>query len=87
MEAVVRNTMVQGVLSILFVVLAIIVIFTAVQATLNAYRNKSSSTSEDPAVRSRMFAPAGFLPTPAEKAISAEWDALPVTKKPRRSGH
>jgi carbon starvation protein len=61
MEAVVRNTMVQGVLSIVFVVLAIIVILTAIQATWNAYRKNSSATSEDDAVQSQIYAPAGFI--------------------------
>ena len=87
MEAVVRNTMVQGVLSIVFVVLAIIVILTAIQATVRAYRNHSSATSEDDAVQSQIYAPAGFVMTPPEKVLQAEWDALPVEKKIRVKGH
>jgi carbon starvation protein len=87
MEAVVRNTMVQGVLSILFVTLAIIVIITAVLATWRAYRNDSNATSEDPAVVSRVFAPAGLISTPAEKKLQAEWDAVPAATKPPRIKH
>ncbi|TFD22607.1 carbon starvation CstA family protein [Cryobacterium sp. TMS1-13-1] len=87
MEAVVRNTMVQGVLSIVFVVLAIIVILTALQATWNAYRKNSSATSEDDAVQSQTYAPAGFIMTPPEKVLQAEWDALPVHKKIKITGH
>ena len=87
MEAVVRNTMVQGVLSIVFVVLAIIVILTAIQATWNAYRKNSSATSEDDAVQSQIYAPAGFIMTPPEKVLQAEWDALPVEKKIKVKGH
>jgi carbon starvation protein len=87
MEAVVRNTMVQGVLSIVFVVLAIIVILTAIQATWNAYRKNSSATSEDDAVQSQIYAPAGFIMTPPEKVLQAEWDALPVHKKIKVKGH
>ena len=85
MEAVVRNTMVQGVLSILFVTLAIIVIITALLATWRAYRTGSNATSEDPAVPSRIFAPAGFISTPAEKKLQGEWDALPATKTKKAS--
>jgi carbon starvation protein len=85
MNAVVRNTMVQGVLSILFVTLAITVIVTAILATIRAARRGSSETSEDPAVPSEIFAPAGLMATPAEKEIQKQWDALPA--KPRRGGH
>ncbi|SDK33725.1 carbon starvation protein [Cryobacterium psychrotolerans] len=75
MEAVVRNTMVQGLLSILFVTLAIIVIATAIVATWKAYRSGSSTTDEDPAVQSRIFGPAAFVPTAAEKELEVQWDA------------
>jgi carbon starvation protein len=85
MEAVVRNTMVQGVLSILFVTLAIIVIVTALLATWRAYRSGSNATSEDPPVVSAVFAPAGLIATPAEKKLQAEWDARPAVKKASRT--
>jgi carbon starvation protein len=87
MEAVVRNTMIQGILSILFVTLAIIVIVAALVATIKAFRANANATSEDPAVPSDMFAPAGFIATKGEKAIQAQWDALPVDHKRRRTGH
>jgi carbon starvation protein len=87
MEAVVRNTFVQGTLSIVFVTLAIIVIITSILATIRAFRTGGGPSAEDPAVPSRMFAPAGFLPTPAERDIQAQWDALPAAKKPVRTGH
>jgi carbon starvation protein len=86
MEAVVRNTMVQGILSIVFVTLALIVIFTALQATWAAWRSSSHATSEDPGVPSKIFAPSGLMATPAEKAIQAEWDKRPAAK-PRVRGH
>ncbi|ASN51017.1 carbon starvation CstA family protein [Sinomonas sp. R1AF57] len=84
MEAVVRNTMVQGVLSVVFVVLSIIVIITALIATVKAFRGIGVDTDqEDPAVPSRVFAPAGVVPTPAERAVRAQWrdaglDATPA---------
>jgi len=84
MEAVVRNTLVQGILSIVFVTLAVIVIFTALQATWNAWKTHSNATNEDLAVPSRIFAPSGILATPAEKATQALWDALPSTKRKAR---
>ena len=85
MNAVVRNTMVQGILSILFVTLAIIVIITAIVATIKAARRGADDSSEDEAVPSKIFAPASLMATPAEKEIQEQWDALPA--RPRRGGH
>jgi len=85
MNAVVRNTMVQGILSILFVTLAIIVIITAIVATIKAARRGADDSSEDAAVPSKIFAPASLMATPAEKEIQEQWDALPA--RPRRGGH
>jgi carbon starvation protein len=88
MEAVVRNTMVQGVLSIVFVTLAIIVILTALRATWKSYVAQEDSSNEERAVQSRFFAPAGFLPTRAEKRLLAEWDANAAEKAARvPAGH
>ncbi|MDF2989581.1 MAG: carbon starvation protein predicted rane protein [Microbacterium sp.] len=78
MEAVVRNTFVQGVLSIVFVTLAIIVIAMAVVVTVRALRNGGGDNLEDAPVASRRFAPAGFLATKAEREIEKEWEALPA---------
>lgn len=75
MQAVVRNTGVQGWLSVIFLVLSIIVIVAAVVACLKAYRNGGGENTEDPRVESKIFAPAGFLATPAEKALEADWKA------------
>ena len=88
MEAVVRNTLIQTTLSVVFVTLAIIVIITAIIATIRSYRSGGAPSAEDPAVPSRTFAPAGFLTTPAEKEILAQWGALPETDRPaKRSAH
>ncbi|HEX7201134.1 MAG TPA: carbon starvation CstA family protein, partial [Arthrobacter sp.] len=66
MEAVVRNTAIQGWLSVIFVVLSIIVIATALLATVRALRNRAADVptkdNEDPALPSRVFAPAGLIP-------------------------
>jgi carbon starvation protein len=91
MEAVVRNSMIQGWLSIIFVVLSIIVIITAVMATITALRNKAAglpnAEHEDPAQPSRVFAPAGFIPTAAERELAAEWNTLPAGQRLEKSGH
>jgi carbon starvation protein len=75
MQAVFRNTMIQGVLSILFVTLSIIVILAAIWATWKAYRAGGGPSTEDQAVSSRIFAPASFVPTPAEKVLETQWAA------------
>nr|WP_315269491.1 carbon starvation CstA family protein [Microbacterium lemovicicum] len=78
MEAVVRNTAVQGTLSIIFVSLAIVVMVTSVIVTIRAIGGMGDTEQhEDEYVPSRRFAPSGFLATKAERAIEKEWAALP----------
>ncbi|GAA1353314.1 carbon starvation CstA family protein [Falsarthrobacter nasiphocae] len=86
MEAVVRNTAVQGTLSVLFVVLAIIVIIAAVISTLRSLRRGSHSSTEDPFVPSEIYAPSGLLATPAEKELERQWAELGVQRAPSHHG-
>lgn len=76
LQAVIRNTAVQGTLSIIFVVLAIIVIVMAVIATVKAIRNGGGENTEDPPVPSRRFAPAGFLPDTEERELEKRWEPI-----------
>ncbi|NYD68370.1 carbon starvation CstA family protein [Agromyces atrinae] len=85
MEAVVRNTMVQGTLSIIFVTLSIVVIVMAVVTTIQAYRAGGGKDAEEAAVPSRIFAPSGMFATRAEKAIEKQWAAVPADRKPAES--
>lgn len=87
MEAVVRNTFIQGTLSIVFVVLSIIVIASAILATIRAYRNGGGAQTEDEPVASRLFAPSGLMATPAEKELQKQWAAVEPGKRPARTGH
>ncbi|GAA4188591.1 carbon starvation CstA family protein [Microbacterium oryzae] len=86
MEAVVRNTAIQGSLSILFLVLTLIVLVVAVIRVVQAFRSTEVIDHEDEAVPSHRFAPAGLIPSPAERALQREWAALPEERRPRR-GH
>ncbi|GAA2170279.1 carbon starvation CstA family protein [Agrococcus versicolor] len=86
MEAVVRNTAVQGTLSIIFVTLAIVVIATSVLAVVRAWRSREIVDREDAAVPSRRFAPASLVATKEEREIQELWDALPSEQRPTR-GH
>jgi carbon starvation protein len=88
MQAVVHNTFVQGSLSIVFVVLALIVMGTAVQTAWRAYRKtQPGQSNEDPRVESRLFAPAGLLPTPSEKVLLARWETASSPATPAVMGH
>jgi carbon starvation protein len=90
MQAVVRNTFIQGTLSILFVVLTLVVIGAAVLAAIRSLRAgpvdqpDEHDEHEDPFVPSRIYAPSGFLPTAAEKELGERW-AEAVPARPR--GH
>jgi carbon starvation protein len=85
-EATVRNTAVQGTLSIIFLVLAAIVIAVAIIQVVKAFRATEVIDNEDPAVPSRRFAPAGLFATAEERALEKEWNALPEELQPTR-GH
>lgn len=87
MEAVVRNTFVQGTLSIIFVTLALVVIGYAIVAAARAFRGTGVVDHEDERHESRIFAPAGFLPTPEERELEKRWAEVPDEHKPTRTGH
>jgi len=88
MQAVFRNTMIQGVLSVLFVTLSIIVIIASLWETWKAFRLGGGPNAEDKAVPSRIFAPAGFVATPAEKELENEWAVhTGGTGRVRSGGH
>ena len=86
MEAVVRNTFIQGTLSIVFLVLALVVITTSVLATVRAFRGTEVIDHQDPYVPSQRFAPAGLCATAEEKELQRQGDALPADRQPVR-GH
>jgi len=72
-NAVIRNTSIQGTLSIVFVLVVLIVIVAGIVVSLKAYRAGGLSTSEEPDVPSHMFAPATLLATKEEKALAKQW--------------
>jgi carbon starvation protein len=70
----VRNTFIQGSLSIIFASVVIVVVVSGIVMSLRAIRG-TASTAEPPPVPSRRFAPAGLIPTAAERKVQAQWDA------------
>ena len=75
-DAVIRNTAVQGTLSIIFVVLTIVVMVVAIIVTVKAIVNGGGENTEDTPVASRRYAPAGFIPTAAERDLEKRWEPI-----------
>ncbi len=73
MDTVIRNTVIQETLSILYAVLVLIVFATALWVAWKAYKAGGLPTSEEEPTPSRIFAPATFFPTPLEKEVLQEW--------------
>ncbi|AZA10561.1 carbon starvation CstA family protein [Corynebacterium gerontici] len=72
-EAVIRNTFVQGSLSILFVVLTLIVVGISALRTIQAIRTKKIVDHDDPYVESQIYAPADLVPTHSERELEKQW--------------
>jgi carbon starvation protein len=77
LDAVIRNTFIQGTLSIVFAVLVVIVFAAGVVVALRTIRGGGRPLTEDDPVPSRIFAPSGLIPTKSEKEVARQWDALP----------
>jgi carbon starvation protein len=76
-RAVVRNTAIQGTLSILFVVLVATLFVAAVVTVARALRTPGGiGTSEDPAEPSRLYAPGQLFASPLERKVEAEFERL-----------
>ncbi|WP_116708202.1 carbon starvation CstA family protein [Actinomycetospora cinnamomea] len=84
MEAVVRNTFIQGTLSIVFLVLTLVVITAAALAALRSVRAGGFPSAEREAVPSRIYAPSGLVPQAAEKELEKRW--LAEVGAPSRTG-
>lgn len=85
-DTAIRNTFIQGSLSIIFAVLVLIVAVVGALVCFRAWRRGGSETTESPEEPSKIFAPRGFLATPAEKEVQKEWDELIASGKVRAPG-
>ena len=89
MHAVIRNTFIQGTLSIVFAVVVLIVVATGVAVSLRAVSGRGRSAAEEVSVPSKIFGPSGLRATEAEREVQQQWDALadssgrPVGTSPR----
>jgi carbon starvation protein len=75
MDAVIRNTAIQGTLSIIFAVLVIVVVVVGAVVIVRSVRAGGLPTTEEPDEPSRLFAPRGLVATAAEREVQALWDA------------
>jgi carbon starvation protein len=73
MEQVVRNTFIQGTLSIIFALLIVVVLVDAARVCLSHLRSRRIIDTEHPHQESQVFAPAGLLATAEEKRIEQMW--------------
>jgi carbon starvation protein len=76
-DAIIRNTFIQGTLSIVFAALVIIVFVTGVIMAIRVIRGGGTPLTEDEPVPSKLFAPSGLVPTAAEREVQRQWDTLP----------
>ena len=80
LNEVVRNTFIQGTLSIVFAVVVIIVVAAALLVSIRAIRGGGRPSTEDEPVPSRIFGPSSLFTTELEREVQKEWDALQPTE-------
>ena len=73
---VIRNTFIQGTLSIVFAVVVLIVVAAAVVMSARSLRGAGRPLAAEAPVPSRIFGPARLFATPLEKEVQKQWDAL-----------
>jgi carbon starvation protein len=84
---IVTNSTVDGILSILFAVLIVVVIADAARVWLQVLRGRREPVlAEAPAEPSRLWAPSGLIPTAEDRARKAELEPEPVGAVPGRDG-
>jgi carbon starvation protein len=78
LDAVIRNTFIQGTLSIVFAVLVLVVVAAGVVVAMRSIRGRGTPPAADEPVPSRLFAPSGMVMTATEKEVQKLWDASPL---------
>ena len=73
---VIRNTFIQGTLSVLFAAVVVIVLIAAIIVLVKVIRGDGLPLSEDDPVPSKMFAPSGMIATAGERKVQRQWRVL-----------
>ena len=76
LNEVIRNTFIQGTLSIVFAMVVVIVFIAGIVMAYRAIRGGGRLLTEDDPVPSKLFAPSSLIPTAAERKLQKRWDAL-----------
>ena len=86
---VIRNTFIQGTLSILFAMVVVIVLIAGIVVALRVIRGGGRPLTEDHPVPSKLFAPSGLMATATERHVQQQWDALSTsaTRSVDAEGH
>jgi len=83
-NAVIRNTFIQGTLSIIFAALVLIVFIVGVAVSVKSARVGGLPTTEEPDQPSHMFAPANLFATKEERALASRWSAYEAANPEHR---
>ena len=75
-DAIIRNTFIQGTMSIIFVLLVASIVIAAIVRVVQTLRTKSFGSSEDEFQESNYYAPSQLFPTPLEKSLVAEYETV-----------
>ncbi|MGO3041153.1 carbon starvation CstA family protein [Ancrocorticia populi] len=73
---IIRNTFIQGTMSIIFLVCVAFVIVCACIRMVRTWQTKDTTTSEDPHRASNFFAPASLFATKLEKKLNKEYEVV-----------
>ena len=76
LNEVIRNTFIQGTLSVIFALVVVIVLIAGIIMALRVIRGSGRPVTEDDTVSSKRFAPSGLIATATERQVQKEWDAL-----------
>jgi carbon starvation protein len=83
---IIRNTYIQGTLSIVFAVLVLLIAVVGLLVCIRAIRQGGGPTTETPESPSKIFGPTGFVAAKAEREVQQEWDELARAGKVRIPG-
>ncbi len=75
-QATIRNTAIQGTLSVLFLLMSAIVLVASIIRIVGTIRKRDTTTSEDPYQESKLFAPVTFLGTKLENKVEKEFEEV-----------
>jgi carbon starvation protein len=85
LNEVIRNTFVQGTLSVIFASVVVLVVVVAIIVVYRTIRGYGKPLTEDDPLPSRMFAPSGMISSASERELQKQWDELSLTPT-RQSG-